>query len=214
MTLTNDIANWRARVFAMLLSIVIPVGAVSTLSIAPFLIQHGMWKAAAADSLALMWTIGIWRLEKLSYETRVLHFLAIVYFLAVALSLSVGVVSLSYLLGPPVIASILLTLRTAILATILGTVSLIAMGCSGFLVLDVPDLHDPLKAALVAALNYTTVAVMLSLTCSKLLQGLSSTLADMRLSAATLQASKNSLRKLNHELELTTAAVARLNDLV
>lgn len=214
MTLTNDIANWRARVFAMLLSIVIPVGAVSTLSIAPFLIHHGMWKAAAADSLALMWTIGIWRLEKLSYETRVLHFLAIVYFLAIALSLSVGVVSLSYLLGPPVIASILLTLRTAILATILGAVSLIAMGCSGFLVLDVPDLHDPLKAALVAALNYTTVAVMLSLTCSKLLQGLSSTLADMRLSAATLQASKNSLRKLNHELELTTAAVARLNDLV
>jgi hypothetical protein len=173
-----------------------------------------MWKAAAADSFALIWTFCIWRLERLSYETRVLHFLAIVYFLAVALSLSVGVVSLSYVLGPPIIAAILLSLRTAILATALGAVSLIAMGSSGFLALDVPDLHDPLKAALVAALNYATVGIMLSLTCRKLLQGLSATLSDVRITAATLQTSEDRLRDLNRELELTATAVARLNDMV
>lgn len=214
MTINNDIVNWRARVFAMLLSIVIPVGTVSTLLIAPFLIEHGAWKAAAADIVALIWTFCIWRLDKLSYETRVLHFLAIVYCLSVALALSVGVVSLSYLLGPPIIAAILLSLRTAMLALALGAVSLVAMGSSNLLVMDVPGWHDPLKAALVAALNYSTVGMMLSLTCSKLLQGLSATLSDVRTTATTLQASQARLRDLNHELELTAAAVARLNDMV
>lgn len=214
MTLNNDFTNWRARVFAMLLSIVIPVGAVSTLLIAPFLVHHGMWKAAAADTVALIWTFCIWRLDKLSYETRVLHFLAIVYCLSVALALSVGVVSLSYLLGPPLIAAILLSLRTAMLALALGAVSLVAMGSSNLLVMDVPGWHDPLKAALVAALNYSTVGVMLSLTCSKLLQGLSATLFDVRITATTLQTSQARLRDLNHELELTAAAVACLNDMV
>jgi hypothetical protein len=163
MTLTNDIGNWRARIFAALLSIVLPIGAVSTALITPALIQHGMWKVAAADIFALIWMFCIWRLDRLSYETRVLHFLAIIYCLAVALALSIGVVSLSYLLGPPLIAAILLSLRTAILALALGALSLIAMGASGLLVLDVPGWHDPLMAALIAALNYTTVGMVLSL---------------------------------------------------
>ena len=190
----NDIAAWRERIFASLLSVALVVGTLSTIAIIPLLVIQGMWPVAVADAAALAWIFVIWRLKGLSYNTRVLHFLAVVYLLSVALMLTVGAASLSYLLGPPLIAAILLSLRPAMLALVLGAATLIAAGGSGHVTLHVPGWeHDPLKAALVAAVNYSTIGTMLVLTCSTLLKGLSLSLG---------------------ELELTAAAVARLNDLV
>ncbi|QJE02752.1 EAL domain-containing protein [Massilia forsythiae] len=190
----NDIASWRERIFASLLSVVLVVGAISTLAIIPFLVKQGLWPVALADSIALVWIFVIWRLKQLSYNTRVLNFLGVVYVLSIALLLSIGPASFSYLLGPPLIASILLSLRPAMLSLALGAVSLVALGATGHISLSVPGWeHDPLKASMVAAINYTTVGAMLSLTCSTLLQGLAKSLG---------------------ELELTSAAVSRLNDMV
>lgn len=190
----KDIAAWRERIFSSLLPIVLVVGTVSTIAIVPFLLQRGMWPVALADAIALGWIFAIWRLKGLPYTVRVFHFLAVVYVLSVALMLSIGAASLSYLLGPPLIASILLSLRPAIVALILCAVSLLGLGATGHISLSVPGWeHDPVKAALVAALNYTTIGVMLTLICSNLLKGLSLSLA---------------------ELQLTSAAVSRLNDMV
>jgi diguanylate cyclase (GGDEF)-like protein/PAS domain S-box-containing protein len=190
----NNIAGWRDRTFSSLMSVVIIVGAVSTAVIIPFLVQNQMWQVAVADSLALAWMFGIWRLRHFSYTTRVYNFLAVVYSLAIVLMLSVGSASLSYLLGPPLIAAILLNLRSAMIATGLGVAALIVVGATSHIELSVPGWgHAPLKSSLVAAINYSTVGVMLSLMCSTLLQGLSRSLS---------------------ELELTSAAVARLNDMV
>ena len=190
----NDIAAWRERTFTSLLAVVLVVGSLSTVAIFPLLVSQGMWTVAVADSVALVWIFAVWRLKKLSYTTRVLHFLTVVYLLSVVLMLTVGAASLSYLLGPPLIASILLGMRPAMLALVLGAASLVALGADGHIVLHVPGWeHDPLKASLVAALNYGTTGAMLVLTSSTLLKGLSSSLSD---------------------LELTSAAVSRLNDLV
>ena len=190
----NDIAAWRERIFASLLSVALVVGSLSTIAIVPLLAIQGMWTVFMADVAALGWIFVIWRLDGLSYNTRVLHFLAVVYMLATVLMLTVGAASLSYLLGPPLIAAILLSVRPALLALALGAATLVAAGGSGHITLHVPGWeHDPLKAALVAAVNYSTVGTMLVLTCSTLLKGLSHSLG---------------------ELELTSAAVARLNDLV
>ncbi len=190
----NNIAGWRERVFASLLTVAFFVGLISTAAILPFLVQNGMWEVALADCLALAWIFAVWRLRELPYAVRVLNFLAVVYVLAIVLMLSVGSASLSYLLGPPLIAAILLNLRSAMLATALGVVALITAGATGHIELDVPGLdHSPLKASGVAAINYGTIAIMLSLTCSTLLKGLARSLED---------------------LDLTSAAVARLNDMV
>jgi len=189
-----NIAGWRERTFTSLMSVVIVVGAISTVVILPVLLQNGMWQVALADSLALAWMFGIWRLKHLSYAARVYNFLAVVYALAIVLMLSIGAVSLSYLLGPPLIAAILLNLRAALIATAMGVAALIVAGATGYIDLSVPGWgHAPLKSSLAAAVNYSTVGVMLSLMCSTLLQGLSRSLG---------------------ELELTSAAVARLNDMV
>jgi diguanylate cyclase (GGDEF)-like protein/PAS domain S-box-containing protein len=211
----SDIAAWRERIFSSLLSVVLVVGAIATVPVIPFLIDQGMSRVALADTIALVWIFAIWRLKHLSYTVRVLNFLAVVYVFAITLMLTVGAASLSYLLGPPVVAAILLSLRPAMVALALGAASLIGLGASGHISLGVPGWEDaPLKASLLAALNYAGVGTMLALTCSTLLKGLSLTLADVRTFAASLETNQAALHDLNSELELTAAAVSRLNDMV
>jgi diguanylate cyclase (GGDEF)-like protein/PAS domain S-box-containing protein len=201
MLVVSDIATWRERIFSSLLSVVLVVGAIATLPVIPVLVKQGLWPAAIADTIALIWIFAIWRFDRLSYTVRVMHFLAVGYALAIALMLSVGTASMSYLLGPPVIAAILLSLRPAILALLLGTALLVALGASGHVAFSVPGWqHEPLKASLLAALNYAGVGAMLTLTCGTLLKGLSRSLGDAH--------------ALNGELQLTAAALARLNDMV
>ena len=214
MVKVNDIAAWRQRIFSSLLAVVLVLGTLSTALIVPFVVLHDMWPVAAVDTLALAWTFAIWRLERLSYTARVMHFMAIVYMLSVALLLTVGAPSLSYLIGPPLIAVILLSIRASMLSLVLCALTLIALGASDMVKLDVPGWHDPLKASLVAALNYVTAGSMLTLTCGTLLKGLSRSLADVGTFAATLETNQAALRTLNGELALTSAAVARLNDMV
>ncbi|MBB6132661.1 diguanylate cyclase (GGDEF)-like protein/PAS domain S-box-containing protein [Massilia aurea] len=190
----DNIAAWRERTFSSLMSVVILVGAVSTIAIFPVLLHSGMWHVVIADTVALAWMVGIWRLKNLKYAIRVYNFLVVVYVLAIILMITVGSISLSYLLGPPLIAAILLNLRAALIATGLGVAALIVAGATELLDLNVAGWgHAPLKSSLAAAVNYSTVSVMLSLMCSTLLSGLSRSLG---------------------ELELTSAAASKLNDMV
>jgi len=211
----NDIAAWRTRIFLSMLPIILVIGTVATVAIIPALIHLDMWPVALVDTLALAWTFAIWRLKSLSYNTRVMHFLAVVYLLSVVLMLQVGAASLSYLLGPPIVAGLLLSMRPALLALALGAVTIVAFGATGHLPLGVPGWeHDPIKSALVAASNYASVGGMLTLTCSKLLQGMASTLSELRFNSSSLETNQAALHELNKELMLTSAAVARLNDMV
>lgn len=191
---SKDVAAWRERIFTSLLPTILIVGAISTLVIVPFLLLRGMWTVAVADVAALAWIFAIWRFERLGYTLRVMHFLTVVYALSITLLLTVGVASMSYLLGPPLIAAVLLNLRSALFALAVGALTLVVLGATGHLSLSLPGWeHDPVKASLVAALNYLTIGTILALICTTLLKGLSQSIG---------------------ELELTSAAVARLNDMV
>lgn len=214
MLIVKDLAAWRERTFTSLLSVVIVVGAMSITLIMPFLVAHGMWLLATADLTALTWIVAIKRLSNLRYVTRVLHFLAIVYALSLVLLVVIGPVSLTYLLGPPLIAAILLGLRPAMLVLALGAATLFALGAMEWVSIRVPGWDDPVKASFAAALNYTTIGAILTLTCSTLLKGLSQSLADLRLFAVTLEEKQIVLNDLNSELELTSAAVSHLKDMV
>lgn len=215
MVIADDIAAWRERIFSSLLKIVLIIGTIATVPVIPFLVREGMYIVAVADTMALAWIFLIWRLDGLSYTLRVVGFLVVGYVLAVTLLLSVGTASLSYLLGPPVIAAILLNLRPAMLALVLGAATIVGLGGGGHIVVDVHGWeHDPLKAALLAALNYMGVGAMLSLTCHNLLKGLSLTLTEARTAARTLEANQAALKDLNDELALTSAAVSHLDDMV
>jgi diguanylate cyclase (GGDEF)-like protein/PAS domain S-box-containing protein len=211
----NDIAAWRIRIFSSLLSVVLALGTVAAIPSIPLLIQQGLWPVALLDTVALAWIFAIWRLERLPYTRRVLHFLAVLYAVAIALLLGIGPASLNYLLGPPVMAVILLGMRPAMFALAFSTASIVGFGASGHVNLGVPGMeHDALMASLAVALNFSCVGAMVTLTSGTLIKGLSLSLADVRTFADSLEANQVRLNTLNDELRLTSAAVARLNDMV
>jgi diguanylate cyclase (GGDEF)-like protein/PAS domain S-box-containing protein len=204
----NDIAAWRTRIFSSLLSVVLALGTIAAIPSIPMLIHQGLWPVAVMDTIALAWIFAIWRLESLPYRLRVLHFLAVLYAVAIALMLGIGPASLNYLLGPPVLAVILLGTRPAMFALALSAASIMGLGGGGLVKLGVPGMeNNPLQAALAVTLNFSCVGAMLALTSGTLLKGLSQTLESV-------SAKTDRLRTLNDELQLTSAAVARLNDMV
>jgi diguanylate cyclase (GGDEF)-like protein/PAS domain S-box-containing protein len=211
----NDIAAWRIRIFSSLLSVVLALGTVAAIPSIPMLIQQDLWPVALLDTVALAWIFAIWRLERLPYTLRVLNFLAVLYAVAVALLMGVGPASLNYLLGPPVMAVILLGMQPAMFALALSAASIVGLGTGGYVNLAVPGMeHDTLMASLAVTLNFSCVGAMITLTSGTLIKGLSLSLADVRTFADSLEANQARLNTLNDELRLTSAAVARLNDMV
>jgi diguanylate cyclase (GGDEF)-like protein/PAS domain S-box-containing protein len=209
----DDIAQWRARIFSRLLSIVLVLGTIAAIPSVIVVLRHGVWTVAVMDAAALAWLFGLWRLERLPYTFRVLNFLAIIYMVAICLMLKVGPVSQNYLMAPPVMAAILLGTAPALAALVASAVILV-LGITHFHSSLVDMGHDPLVTALLVALNFTCVGALLTLSCGTLLKGLSRSLDEVRGFAKSLETGQDALQAVNAELRLTSAALARLNDMV
>ena len=69
-------------------------------------------------------------------------------------------------------------------------------------------------SSLIVTLNYLCVGTLITITCGALVKGLAATLGEVHGFAETLETKQDKLHKLNAELRLTSAAVARLNDMV
>ncbi len=209
----DDIAQWRARIFSRLLSIVLVLGTIAAIPSVVVVLRQGVWTVAAMDGAALGWLFALWRLKRLPYTFRVLNFLAIIYMVAICLMLKVGPVSQNYLMAPPVMAAILLGTGPALTALAASAIILI-LGIGHFQSSLVDMGHDPIIVALLVALNFTCVGALLTLTCSTLLKGLSRSLDEVRGFAKSLESGKDALQAVNAELRLTSAALSRLNDMV
>ena len=212
---SNDLAQWRERVFSTLLPIVFLLGVIAAIPSIALVLHQGKWPVALMDVLALSWLVAIWRSTRLSYTARVLNFLAMLYLVAIGLMLAVGPVSLNYLMAPPAMAVILLGNRAALAALALCAACIMALGAAGLAPLYVPGLEGTaLLSSLVVALNFTCVGALITFTSGTLLKGIASSLAESRNAAAELGAGQDRLREVNAELRLTSEAVARLNDMV
>ncbi|MEX5746049.1 putative bifunctional diguanylate cyclase/phosphodiesterase [Massilia sp. X63] len=209
-----DLARWRARIFSKLMSIVLLAGVVAAIPSTLMALADGMWPIAAMDVLALAWIFAIWRLKRLPYAVRVLNFLAVLYLVGVGLMLGVGAVSQIYLMAPPVLAVVFLGTRQAIAALLLSGATILALGLGGYTQLFVEGLDHGVLSSLVVTLNYLCVGAAITITCGTLVKGLSQTLGEMQGFAASLEHKQARLHELNAELRLTSAAVARLNDMV
>ncbi len=209
----DDIAQWRARIFSRLLAIVLVLGTVAAIPSVIVVLRQGLWAVAVTDAIALAWMFALWRLERLPYTFRVLNFFAIIYMVAICLMLKLGPVSQNYLMVPPVLAAILLGSAQALTALAISAVILI-FGVGHFQSTLVGMGSDQYVVPLVVALNFTCMGAMLTLTCSTLLKGLSRSLDEVRGFATSLESGQDALQAVNAELRLTSAALARLNDMV
>jgi diguanylate cyclase (GGDEF)-like protein/PAS domain S-box-containing protein len=211
----HEIAQWRAQIFSSLLSVVLVIGTIAAAPCIPLLIRQGMWPVAAMDVVALAWIFAIQRLTRWSYTVRVMNFLTIVFVLGLVLLLTVGPISLNYLMAPAALAVLLLGTRPAMILLALGSFSILFLGLTGQVNMQVTTLeHDPVLATLATTLNFACIGALITLTSGTLLKGLSRSLVEVRGAADSLEAGQAELHAANAELRLTSTALARLNDLV
>ena len=210
-----DIAHWRSRVFSSLLSYVVMLGTLAAVPSIGLSISEGLWPVALMDSVALAWVIALWRLPQLSYTFRVLNFLAILYMIGIGLMLTVGPVSQIFLMAPPVLGVVLLNMRWALGALGVSGASILALGLTGYARLYVTGMEEhQFLPCVIVTLNYLFVGALITLTCGSLLQRLDNSMAELGRTADSLEEGHARLHELNAELRLTSAAVARLNDMV
>ena len=178
---TDDIAQWRARVFSTLLPIVLALGTSAALPSMAMAVRHGLWQIALMDALALVWIFAIWRLDRLPYTLRVLNFLAVLFMVAIGLMLTVGPVSLNYLMAPPTMAVILLGTWQGIVTLGLGALCILVFGMGGYARLYVPGLQaDPLLSSLIVAINFSCVGALIAFSSGTLLKGMTASIRDAR----------------------------------
>jgi diguanylate cyclase (GGDEF)-like protein len=207
----NDIAHWRAQIFARLLLVVFLLGTVTAVPSVLLAASEGMWSIVAVDSLAIIWLGLIWRWRGLAYTTRVVNFLVIAFMVGVALLLKVGPVSQIYLMAIPVLAALLLGLRPALWTLAIAGLVVMVLGFEENAKLHIDGMPDYgfLKAAIIS-LNFMFMTAVLTLSCAVLLQHLERSLDTLRATADKLELRQKELSALNAELRLNSADIHRL----
>ena len=211
MAVANDIAHWRAQIFARLLLVVFLLGAVTAVPSVLLAASERMWSIVVVDSLALVWLGAIWRWRGLAYTTRVVNFLVIAFMVGIALLLKVGPVSQIYLMAIPVLAALLLGLRPALWTLAIAGLTVMVLGFEENAKLHIAGMPDYgfLKAAIIS-LNFMFMTAVLTLSCAVLLQHLERSLDTLRATADKLELRQRELSALNAELRLNSADIHRL----
>jgi len=211
----TDIAHWRTHIFSRLLTIVLVLGIATAVPSIVIAAREGLWALIAIDLTAIAWLAAVWHRRNLPYTTRVLNFMAIVFFVATGMMVNIGQVAQLYLIAPPVFAAVLLGMRPALAALALSALIVTGLGLAGIVKADVAGLpdNDPVSALLVA-LNFLFVGSLITMSCATLLQRLARSLDELRRFAGSLEEGQHALQAANAELRLVAAAVAQLNDKV
>ena len=81
--INRDLFRWRVRAFARLMSAVLVLALVVAVPSALVAAYQGYPQVALMDTLALAWILVIWRFDRWSHTTRVVNFLAMLFFVAV-----------------------------------------------------------------------------------------------------------------------------------
>ena len=211
----DDLATWRMRIFTSLMAIVLVIALCAAVPSATVAVYQGRPEVALMDALALAWILAIWWLESFSYTARVLNFLAMLFAVGIGSMITVGAIGLCYLMAPPILAVILLGMRSALIALGVSAGCMMVLGLAGYSELAVSNLpHDSLMGVSVFTLNFSCVVGFVTLACGRLLKGMSRSLGDVRGFAESLEDRQSSLHALNSDLRLTSAALAGLNDML
>ena len=188
MAAPNDIAHWRARIFARLLLIVFLLGLATAVPSMLLAASEGMWSIIVIDVVALSWLGAILLLRRVAYTIRVIHFLAIAFVVGVGLLLKIGPVSQIYLMAIPVLAALLLGLRPAIWTLLLAGLAVMVLGFEENAKVQIEGMpeHAFLKSAIIS-INFMFITAVLTLSCAILLQQLARSFDELRASADSLE---------------------------
>ena len=131
MTDLADIAQWRVRIFASLMSTLRVLAIIGVVPSAALAVCRGVPVVALMDAAALAWILVICRIKTLDYKWRVLNYLVMLFSAAVCTMMTVGPLGLLYLLAAPVMSVILLGVRAGLVMVALGAASMMVLGLTG-----------------------------------------------------------------------------------
>lgn len=184
----RDLATWRGRLHARLLSVLIvagwAVGVPSTL----LALREGLWVLFAADLFAIAGITVLYRKRHANRFWGGVGLLAVLYLLGVALLLTLGPVSQVYLMALPILAVLLLSLRAAVWCLVLNALTLLLVGST--LQIDMGTAVPGGQSLLgwgVITLNFLLIDSALTVACAFMLQGMEGALSEQRRNAEQLE---------------------------
>ena len=144
-------------------------------------LRHQLWSLVAADVVALGAVFILCRRRDIAYRWRAGILVGAGYLVAVALLFSVGAMTQIYLAAVPVLCTVLLGSRAALVAILVCTTTLFLVGLFGHIELGIAGGTDnPLLHWSILSINYLLVATVLVVPCNYLLHGLDGALARQR----------------------------------
>lgn len=198
-----------------ILSVALVLGTLTAIPSVLMAIRDALYSIVLIDVLAISWLFVLWRGHFLSFSAKSWNFLFIVYGVGVFFLFKVGPVSQIYLMAVPVLAALLLGLRSAVFVLVLNAVTLISVGYAFDIDLQFDRYHDkPFLRWIIITLNFTFISSVITVSCAVLLRRLEESLRKQLQISLSLQEEQNSLKKANEELRLISAAVENLNDMV
>lgn len=177
----DDPRSWQARLLAVILRIALGLGLLVYIPSLWISLREGLFGVALVDTAALFAVAALLFLPGLPYRWRAAGFCLTFYLLAVGLLVWVGPISQIYLFGATLLCTVLLGLRAGIVASVVGTFTMLVVGAVGW---ASPGMTAPawnqandLSAWVVITLNFALVNVLLTLAVGTVLRTLQTALS-------------------------------------
>lgn len=183
----ENLATWRARLFARLLVVVCWAGWIVGIPSVLLAMREGLWPLVVADIIALLWVSALYRLRERNPVAGSMQLLALMYLLGVVLLATVGYVAQIYLMALPVLAVLLLSLRAAAVCLALNGITLLLLG--SLMQIDAGTLlfsDQPILRWMAITLNFLLIDAALTAACAFLLRGMESALREQHANAEKL----------------------------
>ncbi len=183
----EDLATWRARLFARLMGVVFYTGWLVGVPSIWLSVREGLWPLTVADSVALVWVSVLFVRRDRNPVTGSMQLLALMYLLGVVMLGTVGHVAQIYLMALPVLAVQLLSLRAAGVCLALNGFTLLVTGvvwrldAGTALFADLPTLRW-----MAITMNFLLIDTALTAASAFLLRGMERALHEQRANAEKL----------------------------
>jgi len=203
----DDLRTWRGNLLNGLCAVAFVLGLITMVPSIVGSIQMQHWALIGTD-IAALGCVGILYVSRsIEFRLRAFAFLAICYVLAVVQLFSIGPLTQPYLLAVPVLCTVLLGSRPAIVALAWCSATLFIAGYFGGIEpgLNRLDVSLLMHWSLVA-LNFMLVAAVLVVSCAYLLHGLAGALARQRAVQTALEDQVAALQARDLELRESLAA--------
>jgi len=203
----DNLQTWRNNLLNGLCAVAFFLGLLVAVPSVVGSMKMNQWPLIVSDIIALMCVGALYFHRSMTFRFRALAFLAISYLLALVQLFSVGPLVQPYLLAVPILCTVLLGLRPAMVALLWCSATLFVVGYFGGI--D-PGLNKLFVTQLMhwslVSLNFTLVAAVLVVSCAYLLHGLEGALARQRAVQDALEKQVATLQARDLELRESMAA--------